>query len=503
MALARLGSRALLGLDAPAVQVEVHLAGGLPSFSIVGLAEAEVREARDRVRSALLNCGFEFPSARRIVVNLAPADLPKESARYDLPIALGVLAAAGALPAAALDDHEFAGELSLSGELRPVRGALAMATAVAHDSPRSRFVLPTASAAEAALGAPARVLGAADLSQVVAYLCGRQDAAALQPAPPPLLPQACWPELADVRGQLAARRALEIAAAGGHHLLLRGPPGCGKSMLAHRLPGLLPPPTPDEALGSAALLGVAGQFDATQWMRRAFRNPHHGASAAALIGGGSGAQLRPGEVSLAHGGVLFLDELPEFSRDALESLREPLERGHVVVARARARATFPARFQMVAAMNPCPCGWYGHPRRACGCSSAQLARYRARLSGPLLDRIDLQVDLIDVAADALLRLPAGETSATVAGRVAAARQRQVARQGVLNARLDGAALDAHVGLDRGCAQWFCSALERLGWSARAAHRTLRVARSIADLAAEAQLSRAALAEAMQYRLGDE
>ena len=505
MALARLGSRALLGLDAPPVQVEVHLAGGLPSFSIVGLAETEVREARDRVRSALLNSGFEFPSARRIVVNLAPADLPKESARYDLPIALGVLAAAGALPAAALADHEFAGELSLSGELRGVRGALAMACALSRDAPQRRFMLAAASAAEAELGAPGRVLGVADLVSAVAYLRGEHDAARLTPAPTlPATPAGAAPvaDLADVRGQLAAKRALEIAAAGGHHLLLRGPPGCGKSMLAQRLPALLPPLAPDEALCSAALLGLAGQFDPARWTAPPLRSPHHGASAAALIGGGSGAQLHPGEVSLAHGGVLFLDEWPEFGRDALEALREPLESGRVVVTRARARAEFPARFQLVAAMNPCACGWHGHALRACRCSAAQLARYRARLSGPLLDRIDLQVELSDVAADALLQLPRGEPSAAVAARVAAARQRQHARQGTLNAQLAGAALDTHAALAPDTARWFAAALERLGWSARAAHRTLRVARSIADLAGDTAVARAALAEAMQYRLAD-
>ncbi len=286
MALARLGSRALLGLDAPPVQVEVHLAGGLPSFSIVGLAETEVREARDRVRSALLNSGFEFPSARRIVVNLAPADLPKESARYDLPIALGVLAAAGALPAAALAGHEFAGELSLSGELRGVRGALAMACALARDAPQRRFVLAAASAPEAALGAPGRVLGVADLVSAVAYLRGERDAASLTPAPAPVAETQPGPDLAEVRGQLTAKRALEIAAAGGHHLLLRGPPGCGKSMLAQRLPALLPPLRADDALCSAALLGLAGQFDPARWTAPPLRSPHHGASAAALIGGG-------------------------------------------------------------------------------------------------------------------------------------------------------------------------------------------------------------------------
>jgi len=358
MSLAVLKSRALAGMDAPEVTVEVHLGRGLPSFAIVGLADTEVKESRERVRAAIQNARFEFP-ASRITVNLAPADLPKESGRFDLPIALGILAASGQVKDKALAEHEFAGELSLTGELRPIRGALAMCLA-ARGEKRS-FVLPAQSAAEAALVGAATILPASSLLEVCAHLNGRQALAPWAGAPATAAPD--YPDLSDVKGQAQAKRALEVAAAGGHSLLMIGPPGTGKSMLAARFPGLLPPMGEEEALESAAIHSLNGGFRVENWMRRPYQAPHHTASAASLVGGG--ANPRPGEISLAHHGVLFLDELPEFERRVLEALREPLESGHIRVARAAARVDYPAQFQLVAAMNPCPCGHLGEARCRC------------------------------------------------------------------------------------------------------------------------------------------
>jgi magnesium chelatase family protein len=502
MTLAVIRSRALDGLQAPAVQVEVHLANGLPSFTLVGLADTEVKESRERVRAALANAGFAFPHNKRITVNLAPADLPKESARFDLPIALGILAADGLLDAARLAQCEFAGELSLAGELRPVRGALALALGARRDTEPRRLVLPLASAQEAARAAGAEVYGAAHLTEVVqAMLPGEaaQPLTRLLPTPPS--PAGAGPDLADVRGQAAPKRALEIAAAGAHSLLMVGPPGTGKSMLAQRLPGLLPPMNEDEALASAALQGLApGGFDPARWGMRPVRSPHHSASAAALVGGG--VPPRPGEISLAHGGVLFLDELPEFPRSALEALREPLETGHITISRAARQALFPAGFQLVAAMNPCPCGFLGAPAassRSCRCTPEQISRYQSKLSGPLLDRIDLQVEVTLVPAADMLSQPTGEPSAAVAERIALARERQLKRQAMPNAGLAASALDEACRLNDATARFLQQAAQRFGWSGRALHRVLKVARTIADLAGEADIGTTHIAEAMQFR----
>ncbi len=501
MSLAIITSRALDGMAAPEVQVEVHLANGLPSFTLVGLADTEVKESRERVRAALVNSGFAFPHNKRITVNLAPADLPKESGRFDLPIALGILAAAGELDLARLAQCEFAGELSLAGELRPVRGALALALALQRSGKARTLVLPLASAAEAARAGKVRVCGAAHLLEVARAMQAGDGA---EPLPvmlaPPSMPAAQAFDLREVRGQAAAKRALEVAAAGRHSLLMVGPPGSGKSMLAQRLPGLLPPMDDDEALASAALQGLApGGFDLARWRQRPVRSPHHSASAVALVGGGS--PPRPGEISLAHGGVLFLDELPEFPRAALEALREPLETGQIGIARAARSTTFPAGFQLVAAMNPCPCGWLGARTigRSCRCTPDQVARYQGRLSGPLLDRIDLQVEVMAVEPSAMLAQPEGESSAEVAERVARADARQKARQGRPNAGLSGAQLDAVCPLDAAAATFLQQAATRLGWSGRGLHRAIKLARTIADLAGVDRIEVIHLAEAMQYR----
>ncbi|MDR3413438.1 MAG: YifB family Mg chelatase-like AAA ATPase [Formivibrio sp.] len=493
MTLAVVQSRALEGLTASPVTVEVHLANGLPACNIVGLPEAEVRESRDRVRAALTVSGFEFPN-RRITINLAPADLPKSAGHFDLPIAIGILAASGQIAADKLHEYEFAGELGLTGELRAIRGALALA--VASTAAQHKLIISSASAPEAALISQAEVLAAESLLVVCRYLMGTTalpKAEALISATIQTLP-----DLAEVRGQQQAKRALEIAAAGGHSLLMIGPPGTGKSMLAQRFSGLLPPMSPSEALEAATVqsLGYSG-LNIAQFGHRPFRAPHHTASSVALVGGGGNPQ--PGEISLAHHGVLFLDELPEFDRKVLEVLREPLESGRILISRAARQAEFPARFQLIAAMNPCPCGYFGHARHTCRCTPDQIARYRNKISGPLLDRIDLVVEVPAVPEATLLAAADGESSTKVRERVIRARERQLSRQDSTNHMLLPSCLDQYCALDGKGKALLQNAISKLGLSARASHRILRIARTIADLVEVENIQTNHIAEAVQFR----
>ena len=496
MSLAIIFSRAQVGIHAPLVTVEVHLSSGLPGLSIVGLPEAAVKESKDRVRSALINNRFDFP-LRRITINLAPADLPKEGGRFDLPIALGILAASGQIPVTPLTNYEFVGELALTGELRLIRGVLPVALAAR--GARRSLVVPEENADEAALVAGATVLPSKHLLEVCAHLSNHTAIPAHTStfkAPQPHNTD----DLSDVRAQHHAKRALEIAAAGGHNLLMIGPPGTGKTMLASRLSGILPPMTEDQALSAAAVASVSTLgFNMAQWKQRPFRSPHHTASGVALVGGGS--HPGPGEISLAHNGVLFLDELPDFDRRVLEVLRQPMESGQITISRAAHQADFPARFQLIASMNPCPCGYLGDRSGRCHCTIDQVQRYRSRISGPLLDRIDMHIEVPSVAREVLLdqNRSRSDTSRAVQARVQSAYQRQLDRAGKSNGQLNNREVERFCRLSESDLNLLESAIERLGLSARAMHRILKVARTVADLSGSDTIETPHLSEAISYR----
>jgi magnesium chelatase family protein len=499
MPLATVFARSRNGIDAPAVTVEVHIANGLPNLSIVGLPETAVKESKDRVRSAILNSHLEFP-ARRITVNMAPADVPKEGGRFDLAIALGILAASGQIKSNELDQYECLGELSLSGALRPFSGALPVAIQSARAG--RRLILPQENAEEAALVENCEVLPAKHLLEVCAHINGLTPIAGLPAISTTTETQAAEAtlDISDVRGHFQAKRALEIAAAGRHNLLMYGPPGTGKSMLATRLPGILPLQTQDEALESAAICSISNQpFAIHNWRIPPFRSPHHTASATAMVGGGSNP--RPGEISLAHNGVLFLDELPEFERKVLEVLREPLESGCITISRAARQADFPARFQLLAAMNPCPCGYLGDPSARCHCTSEQVQRYRSRISGPLLDRIDMHIEVTRIAPEVLRANPVAneETSRNIRERVVAARNLAMEQRGTAGADLSPQQVKQFCKLDNNSQNLLEQAVTKLGLSHRAYHRILKVSRTIADLAQSATIEPQHISEAISYR----
>lgn len=505
--LARVLSGAVLGVDAYLVRVEADVVRGIPSFSTVGLPQGAVREGKERVLAAIRNSGFELPP-RRITINLAPADVRKEGSAFDLPIALGILIGTGQLSAPHIGRFLFLGELGLSGALRPIRGALAIALTV-RDRRLSGMILPEQNGAEAAAVAGISVHGARTLREVVGFLEGNEELAGAQwegGGAPELLPPGETLDLDDVQGQEHAKRALEIAAAGAHNLLMLGPPGSGKTMLARRMPGILPAPSAEEVLETSRIHSVAGLLSSGHTLVRVrpFRAPHHTISDAGLIGGGSNP--RPGEVSLAHNGVLFLDELPEFRRNVLESLRQPLESQEVTIARASFSLTYPARFMLVGAMNPCPCGYHGDNHHSCTCSPLLIQRYLARLSGPLLDRIDLHIEVPAVREAGLGNTRAGEASTRVRGRVEQARERQRRRfagsPAPANAYMSIGQLRRHCALAASDRQLLARAGDRLGLSGRAYHRVLKVARTIADLEGEREISTEHLAEAIQYRALD-
>lgn len=494
MELSVINSRALQGLTAPPVRVETHLSNGLPAFHIVGMPETAVRESKDRVRSAIINSHFEFPD-RRITVNLAPADLPKGGGRFDLPIALGILMASGQVPEERASTSEFLGELALDGSLQAVPGAVCAALA-ASACDRS-LVLPSPCAGKAARVPDSTIIGAPDLLTLCAHLNGTELISPADGDPPREADE--YPDLKDVVGQETARRALEVAACGGHNLLLSGPPGTGKTLIASRLPGILPAMNREESLVAMALRDFESHGTDVDRLQRPFRNPHHSASAAALIGGGS--RPLPGEASLAHGGVLFLDELPEFNRHCLEALREPLESGQVTLSRANSKLSYPASFQLVAAMNPCPCGYLGDPQRGCRCSPDQVQRYAGRISGPLLDRIDIFVTVPRMPPASLLEEGGdAEPSCDVKARVSRCRDIQQQRQHCSNARLDAKRLHRACELGPSQRKLLEAAAERLRLSGRALHRVMRVARTVADMDVAQKIEDHHLSEALAYRI---